>query len=428
MTSPAAIPVPIQLGAPFHIGSVQHLHDFEGRPEWMIAETSDGGSVFDVGTIFEIPGSGACRALFRHAFYSHLGMAENWSDALVSDLSEEMQTFLSPTLNELQVEGFATHHVGMIDGESGQLVENEIPETPSSLNVVRRFPVITPDRLEIAGQHVWDYSRLAKVEPRYVVPLEVIVRFGFTPQSSLFRKYATLEGEDAQRYAQSIGVESGEIVPWEKLATPIVDFTSKYEDTDRTLDWQEAVLISGLDGPAFKALVARALLAGLALRRYFGEMGLELWDLKWEFAREGDDLVLVDTIDTDSVRATVRTEKPAAMVHANKQSVRDHYQLCHADWLRSVNETKAAAKTEGTSFSALLQERQDSGQAPANPVLDPAFLAIHSDRMDAISTHLAGTSTASETQSRLRGLAEAEIAYYRKNSEQLDQYLEINGL
>ena len=41
------------------------------------------------------------------------------------------------------------------------------------------------------------------------------------------------------------------------------------------------------------------------------KMGLKLWDLKWEFAKDGDDLVFVDTIDTDSFRATSVLEDDA---------------------------------------------------------------------------------------------------------------------
>ena len=42
------------LREPFYEGSVQRLYAIPGEPDYMVTETTAGGSVFDVGTIFSI--------------------------------------------------------------------------------------------------------------------------------------------------------------------------------------------------------------------------------------------------------------------------------------------------------------------------------------------------------------------------------------
>ena len=68
-----------QLGEPVYNGSVQRLFAAPGHPGYMVAETTPAGSVFDVGSIFEIADNDLNRAVFRHALYSQLGQKETWA-------------------------------------------------------------------------------------------------------------------------------------------------------------------------------------------------------------------------------------------------------------------------------------------------------------------------------------------------------------
>ena len=52
------------LREPFYEGSVQRLYAIPDEPDYMVTETSAGGAVFDVGTIFSIEGSDVSRAVF----------------------------------------------------------------------------------------------------------------------------------------------------------------------------------------------------------------------------------------------------------------------------------------------------------------------------------------------------------------------------
>ena len=73
--------VPLEaLREPFYEGSVQRLYAIPDQPDYMVTETSAGGSVFDVGTIFSIEGSDVARAVFRHVLYSGLAKSETWQE------------------------------------------------------------------------------------------------------------------------------------------------------------------------------------------------------------------------------------------------------------------------------------------------------------------------------------------------------------
>ena len=78
---------PSELGQPIYRGSVQHLYAVPGREDLMVCETTNAGSVFDVGSIFDIPGSDVARATFRHALYTRMGKPETWAkvrDAIIT--------------------------------------------------------------------------------------------------------------------------------------------------------------------------------------------------------------------------------------------------------------------------------------------------------------------------------------------------------
>lgn len=395
MSSDTKSVLPQNLGTPFYAGSVQSLYQLADFPEWIVAETGSGGSVFDVGTIFDIPGSAEARALFRHVFFTRLASV-----------------------------GAKTHHVGMVDAVTGEVVRDGVPENRSNRNVIERFDIRHPEPSSSRWGLLYDYSQFTGAD-NYVVPLELLVRFGMTSASSVFKKYQKLSPDAKVAYAQDLaGVDTLE--PWGMLPDPIVDCTSKFEPSDRMVTRQEALLMSGLSAEKFCEVLGLAIKSASELKALFGEMGLELWDLKWEFGVRGGDLLLVDTIDTDSVRATLR--RPAGertvAVHINKQAMRDYYAIAHSDWLSGVNRAKAEADTAGRPFQEILVEGQETGRFLSTPEVDPDFLALQCAKSEAVTDHLLGKS--GNAAEKLTEIADREIDYYRSHGW-LDQLIERNA-
>jgi phosphoribosylaminoimidazole-succinocarboxamide synthase len=320
-----------------------------------------------------------------------------------------------------------THHVGMLDAESGQVVSSGMPAHPSCYNVVRRFPVMTPPQRNVMGNFVFDYA-LFHQSTTYVVPLEYIVRFGVTSGSSILRKYEALSEKEQRAFEQELGL-TGPMKAWQMLDRPIYDLTSKYEPEDRAVTKQEALLMSGLSVQHFTGTIKMALLGAWAVRDLLDEIGLQLWDLKWEFAVDGEDLLFVDTIDADSFRATstVSVDGRSLIIHYNKQAMRDYYRLVTADWYAGVNAAKQEAAKTGAPFKSVLKAGQAEGKYPNTPVVDPLFLEIQAKKTALIKQHVLGESDAAAIRAGLieTGLAEAE--FYRSRGLLAD-LLKLNAI
>jgi phosphoribosylaminoimidazole-succinocarboxamide synthase len=410
-----------QLGEPFHQGSVQCLYPYAGDDTLMVAETGAGGSVFDVGTIFEVPGSDRCRALFRHVLFERLADPATWNrvhEAIGADrdLSQESRDLLldGGVLATLREKGARTHHVGMLDGLSGALVQGAVPDVPSAFNVVRRFDVLRPQAVRIYGAQIYDYSVYANADG-YVVPLEAIVRFGVTGASSIYKRSLSMEEKQKAQFFSELGVDG--LDAWKMLSRPVLDFTSKYEPTDRPVTRQEAVNMSGLSPAEFSEMAQLAVLGAYVVRLMFADIGLQLWDLKWELACENGQLLFVDTVDTDSVRATCQVPVSGdawLALHVNKQAVRDYYEIFHPEWVEGVAQAKAEAGGSGGDFHAILLEGQATGRFPATPQLDSVFVDLQAEKLGFVDAYLRGADAASAIADQLAWVCGKEVAYYEE--------------
>lgn len=418
---------------PDYLGSVQHLFYLKENPEWMLCRTTPGGSVFDVGTIFSIPLSDTCRTALRHKLYSLLGTAEEWRavhDQIKDKYSgdKEYLQFLSEgILEEFRAKGACTHHIGMVDRDTGEIYSGAFPPNPSQYVVVKRYQVLKPVRVGYFSNNLWDYSGYGGRD-RYVIPLENIVRFGITPGSSIYKKYLAKGSQEKQAYLEELGLRE-EMVPWTMFNRPTVDFTTKYEPEDRNLNLQEAFYISGCGGEMFKNIIRMTLLGSFLVHRFFSRLGLDLWDLKWEIARDGSNLVFVDTIDTDSMRVTGRIEykNRSYFVNFNKQSMRDYYKIMHSQWFKAVASAKSAAAVSGQPFLEHLRAGQKEGRYPETPEVDPGFISIQEQRFGALAAYIYGRAPVVETVAALKHSGRREIEYYEENNALAD-YAELNGI
>jgi phosphoribosylaminoimidazole-succinocarboxamide synthase len=421
------------LGEPVYRGSVQNLYALPGHPEFLLCETTAGGSVFDVGTIFEIAENDLNRAVFRHAIYTRLAQADTWQ-RVQSRISADSQMdaawkaeMLAGPVQTMVTDGARTHHVGMVDAVTGAVATQGLPEHPSCFNMVRRFPVMHPPQRPFLTGHVFDYEQFYQ-SSTYVVPLEYIVRFGITSGSSILRKYQAM-GDTARRgYEQELGL-AGEMKPWQMLPQPIFDLTSKYEPEDRNVSRQEALLMSGLGSPQFLATIKQALLGAWVVREALERVGLDLWDLKWEFAVDGTDTFFVDTIDADSFRATKLLERSGhqLIIHYNKQAMRDYYRLVHPEWLAGVNAAKKQAAKEGRPFTQILRAGQAAGTYPLTPEVNADFLALQAAKTAALRHYISGAKTAEAIAAELTVLGEQELDFYAGRGL-LAGYSEINAV
>ncbi|MBI4842770.1 MAG: hypothetical protein HY809_00375 [Nitrospirae bacterium] len=415
--------IEIKLDAPIYKGSVQNLYNVSGHPELIISETTSGGSVFDVGTIFSIEGSDTGRAGFRHLVFQELKKPAAWQE--VSKEVRLQDELIQKELSRFCQNGAPTHHIGMIEKKSGRVFEEGFPPELSNLTLIKKYSVIKPEFRRVLGAHFYDYNRYRTAD-KNVIPLEYIVRLGITTGSSVLRKYEALGDSGRKAYLNELGLDKP-LSPWSRFDRPLVDLTTKYEPEDRNLSRQEASLISGQDGDTFSRSLVIAFLGALLLQNIFKKMGLNLWDLKWEIAKDGPRLVFVDTIDTDSVRVTYNLERGGKryFVHFNKQAMRDYYRIIHPDWISAVNESKKLAAQAGRPFTEILSAGQKEKKYPANPAIDDAFLGIQRAKFELIKSFIINQGqNLSEEAGRI---ASSEIEYYA-SAGKLQEYEKLNAV
>ncbi|MEM9284098.1 MAG: phosphoribosylaminoimidazolesuccinocarboxamide synthase [Verrucomicrobiota bacterium] len=410
-----------ELKEPFYEGSVQRLFAVPDHDEVMVTQTTARGSVFDVGALFEIEGHDVNRALFRHVLYSRMADPKIWQEVKQAienepDLDDGVrQELLSGVLEECCEKGARTHHEGMLDAETGEVATEGVPRTPSACNVVRRYQILKPERLNLLGAHLFDYSQFPQ-EDRFVVPLEYIVRFGITSSSSVYRRYLGMDESGRQAFEKELGV-TRQLEAWQYLERPIGDFTSKFEPEDRMVTRQEALIMSGLDGEKFGDSAKLAILGAWVVRQLVEQIGLMMWDIKWEFAKDGSDIVFVDTIDTDSFRATLTLDVEGERVvnHYNKQAMRDYFSLLHGDWISDIKLAKQRGQDEGVDFTQLLQAGQREGVYAETPEVAPEFLEVQGEKMGAIREFMLGQAEPGIVRERLLKAGHQEIDFYRRN-------------
>jgi phosphoribosylaminoimidazole-succinocarboxamide synthase len=330
-------------------------------------------------------------------------------------------------LEKIKSTGLKTHHRGMIGPDDEKLYADSFPQELSNLTLIKKYNIYKPESVIFGKSHLFDYEKYYGND-QFVIPLEQIVRFGVTSGSSILRKYNAQSGSGKKAYLRELGV-ADELVPWQTFDAPLIDLTTKYEPEDRNISRQEALLISGIGGELFSESLVRAILASFMVHRIFNRMGLNLWDLKWEIARDGQNLVFVDTLDTDSVRATLtcNVEGHNYIVNFNKQAMRDYYILVHDDWYAAVNKTKKEAAQTGENFTDILKRGQEKGLYPETPVVDREFMEIQEEKYLVIKKFITDEGSGEGYKQEVADIARREVDYFL-NCKNKALYKKLNAI
>ncbi len=190
---------------------------------------------------------------------------------------------------------------------------------------------ILPKKLEVNLVRVLypQKGEIAFGKRNYLVPLEVIFRNSLPTGSSVFKRLET-----KQISPKDLGLDKMP-KPGEKLSKPILDVSTKLEETDRYLTWSEAQELAQLSGKQLSELKQKALKINTFLTKKAETIGLEHADGKVEFAiNPKGQLILVDTCGTlDENRLLFKG------VHLSKQVLRDYYKT--TPWYAELEKAKS---------------------------------------------------------------------------------------
>lgn len=130
--------------------------------------------------------------------------------------------------------GIPTHYEGLI--KNGKVVKFDELNEPTNVMKIKKFDVIKPKFED--GKY--DYSVFTGDLADFIVPLEIISRYFLPKGSSIFgrlkRGEITIEDLGLNHYPE----------PGEELPKPFLDVSTKFEEEDRYINWDEAQRIAGL--------------------------------------------------------------------------------------------------------------------------------------------------------------------------------------
>jgi phosphoribosylaminoimidazole-succinocarboxamide synthase len=311
-----------------HTGSVKEIKGIKGQSPYVF-EFSDRYSIFDWGAMPDyLESKGECLAAMADLFFKKLGDPSFWREwivdmALFADYNEAVLL-----LDEFREKGVSHHCLG--------LVGNDVKPTVGLSNSLAVEPVHVPKVHFDSAIGSWDYSEFESSPTKTLVPLEVIFRLGVPEGSSLMKRVKD------SAYLADIGLTKTPF-PGDQFETPVIEFSTKLETTDRYVSNKEAQSISGMNEVEFQRTKSFCLLLALRLKDMFHSIGIKLWDGKFEFAfelskdSEGNrHLQLIDSIGPDELRLTYNG------IQLSKENLRRFYR--DSEWYKQVEQAKGLAK------------------------------------------------------------------------------------
>ncbi len=174
----------------------------------------------------------------------------------------------------------------------------------------------------------YDYSIFKRERANFLIPLEIIYRNALPEGSSVFRRLergeVTLEQLGLDHYPK----------PNERLEKPILDVSTKLEDKDRYISWDEAKEISGLSDEEIEEIKELTLKIDEIITKEVGKVGISNDDGKIEFAFDDKRrLMVVDAVGTpDECRFSFEG------IQISKEILRKWYRK--TEWYKKLEEVK----------------------------------------------------------------------------------------
>ena len=234
----------------------------------------------------------------------------------------------------LEEKSVRTHYKGLVDETGKTSLFNELKK-PSSIMEVVQVNVYRPETRVENAKLTYDYSTYTPNLKNCLIPLEIIYRNGLPEGSSIFKRL-----EQGKVTPQELGLDHYP-KPGERLSKPIFDVSTKLEETDRYLTWEEASKIAGLT--SIEAAATRVVLAKVneTINEIAAKAGLVNEDGKIELAFDTQRrLMVVDVIGTlDECRFTLDG------LHVSKEIARQFYKK--TEWYKNMEDAKKTADAKG---------------------------------------------------------------------------------
>lgn len=306
------------IGSLVYSGSVKDIFTFEDNSNSLVFLFSDRYSVFDWGEMPDLlEKKGDSLAHMGKIFFNYLGSTKSWKNwNLPQNVLENLGSDAQDVLEELREKGVNHHCQGAVDKKNNSLLVSKV-NVPS-------LPFI---------DGVYQYDHYTQKVENTLVPLEVIFRFGVPAGASILKRV------NDESYLSELGLRT-KPKEGDRFECPLIEFSTKLENTDRYLGKEEAKTISGMTNQEFKDLHILTTIVACRLRDFFKSLGITLWDGKfeWSFSKIYNGkrgLLMVDSIGPDELRLEAFGQK------LSKEFLRSFYR--DSEWLQAVEKGKLIA-------------------------------------------------------------------------------------
>jgi phosphoribosylaminoimidazole-succinocarboxamide synthase len=224
--------------------------------------------------------------------------------------------------------------------------------------------VYKPETRASQGKLAYDYSIYTTELKNCLIPLEIIYRNGLPEGSSVLKRL-----EQGKTTLKDLGLDHYP-TPGERFAKPLFDVSTKLEQTDRYVTWEEAQTISGLTN--FELIAVKSVLSKVndTITEMACHAKLENEDGKIELAfDEARKLMVVDVVGTlDECRFTYEG------FHVSKEIARQFYKK--TSWYTDVEEAKKEAEAKGVKdWKALCMSQPPKLDAKLKTLISHMYLA-----------------------------------------------------
>ena len=225
----------------------------------------------------------------------------------------------------LESEGVPTHYRGVVPEGSDEAVPlSDVDEAPREMAIdLTQVPDLPHDGRD------YDYDAYHdEAGENYLVPLEIVFRNRVPVGSSLRRR------TDPADHGLDYEAWPDEAVDLEE---PVVEFSTKYEESDRYLSREEADAIAGAASIEDLERVAREVNRVVTERA--AEVGMDHQDGKIECLYFRGEVRVADVVGTfDENRFSYEGTQ------LSKEVLRQYHKRTQPDWVQAVEEAKAEAK------------------------------------------------------------------------------------
>lgn len=244
------------------------------------------------------------------------------------------------TFERLEEAGVPTHYRGLVQGDSvGRLGAADTPPKEMAIDLAR-----VPNLAHADGEYQYDtYHREAGED--YIIPLQVVYRNSIPENATVRSRTDPADhGLDFETWPDEPVV----------LPNPIVEFTTMFEVTDRSLDREEADRIAGEASLERLEELARA--ANRVVTDRARSIGLTHLEGRMTCMDNGGTLRIAGVTGTFDEN---RFRSEGTPVSA--EFLRDYYRESDPDWVEAVEDAKIEARVEG---EADWRPRCDLGPKP----------------------------------------------------------------